>query len=119
MNIKSCLGKTFLPPKSHLGRRLKLTYVIASRKSIGVASRRDFRERLSDTSIDRVLCMNVMYFLDPLNVYLGKVHRILKPAWVLRGVGMQGGLQARRPRGVCEHRLGQVPQIHGGGWAQG
>ena len=34
---------------------------------------------VSDASVDRVLGMNVIYFLDPLDIYLREVHRILKP----------------------------------------
>merc|ERR1712117_632546 len=60
---------------------------------------------LEDGSVDRVLGMNVIYFLNPLEDYLS--------------VGMQGGFQEGRPGGICEHGLGQVPGIHGGGWVQG
>ena len=34
---------------------------------------------LKDNSVDKMFAMNVVYFLDPLDVYLKEIHRVLKP----------------------------------------
>lgn len=34
---------------------------------------------LESESVDKMFAMNVVYFLDPLDVYLKEIHRVLKP----------------------------------------
>jgi SAM-dependent methyltransferase len=34
---------------------------------------------LEDSTVDKIFAMNVVYFLDPLDVYLKELHRVLKP----------------------------------------
>jgi SAM-dependent methyltransferase len=38
---------------------------------------------LPDASVDKIFALNVVYFLDPLEVYLTELHRILKPGGLL------------------------------------
>jgi SAM-dependent methyltransferase len=43
---------------------------------------------LEDSTVDKIFAMNVVYFLDPLDVYLKELHRVLKP----HGFVVFGGL---------------------------
>lgn len=38
---------------------------------------------LENNSVDKMFAMNVVYFLDPLDVYLTEIHRVLKPQGTL------------------------------------
>jgi SAM-dependent methyltransferase len=60
----------------------QLPAVLAARLEIVSNDAKDLKF-LPDCSVDKVFALNVVYFLDPLQVYLTELHRILKPGGVL------------------------------------
>jgi SAM-dependent methyltransferase len=47
------------------------------------ADAKDMSSFLDDESVDKIFAMNVVYFLDPLSVYLQEIHRVLKPGGIV------------------------------------
>jgi ubiquinone/menaquinone biosynthesis C-methylase UbiE len=47
------------------------------------ADAKDMSSFLNDESVDKMFAMNVVYFLDPLSIYLQEIHRVLKPGGIV------------------------------------
>lgn len=44
---------------------------------------KDMSSFLENDSVDKMFAMNVVYFLDPLDVYLEEIHRVLRPGGIV------------------------------------
>jgi SAM-dependent methyltransferase len=44
---------------------------------------KDMSSFLDDESVDKMFAMNVVYFLDPVSIYLQEIRRVLKPGGIV------------------------------------
>lgn len=57
---------------------------------------KDMKAFLEDGSVDKMFAMNVVYFLDPLDVYLDEIDRVLKPGGSVT-FGFKSSVKDMRP----------------------